>query len=83
MQNGDIRALRQAPNVRDAALERLLENVRPDASAYINGIPVAIEVQISSLSFETIMRRTTCTPTSEKGLCVTVGRQIWFKTLFC
>jgi competence protein CoiA len=39
-------------------LERALETVRPDVSAEINGVPVAIEVQISSLSVETIMRRT-------------------------
>jgi competence protein CoiA len=51
-------ALRQMPGVRNAALERRLELVRPDVSAVINGVPVAIEVQISSLSMETIMRRT-------------------------
>ncbi len=51
-------ALRRLPNVRDAALERPLDTVRPDVSAYINGVKVAIEVQISSLSVETIMRRT-------------------------
>jgi competence protein CoiA len=51
-------ALRNHPNVRGAALERPLGTVRPDVSAYINGVPVAIEVQISSLSLETIMRRT-------------------------
>lgn len=51
-------ALLRAPNVRNAALERPLGLVRPDVSAYINGVPVAIEVQISSLSLETIQRRT-------------------------
>jgi len=51
-------ALQDMPGVRDAALERRLGEVRPDVSAIINGIPVAIEVQISSLSTETIMRRT-------------------------
>jgi competence protein CoiA len=51
-------ALRQSPAVRDAALERPLGENRPDVSAYINGVPVAIEVQISSLSLDTIMRRT-------------------------
>jgi len=51
-------ALRQAPGVRDVALERSLGNVRPDVSAYINNIPVAIEVQVSSLSLPTITRRT-------------------------
>jgi competence protein CoiA len=51
-------ALLQMPNVQNVALERPLDTVRPDVSAYINGFPVAIEVQISSLSIETIMRRT-------------------------
>lgn len=51
-------ALRKTPGVRYAALERPLGSVRPDISAYINGVPVAIEVQISSLSLETIMHRT-------------------------
>ena len=51
-------ALRHAPGVRDVALERPLGENRPDVSAYINGVPVAIEVQISSLSLDTILRRT-------------------------
>src|ERR1044071_9020644 len=51
-------ALKQLPHVRDVILENPLGEVRPDVSAYINGVPVAIEVQISSLSIETIMRRT-------------------------
>lgn len=51
-------ALRKEPNVRNVALERALETVRPDVSAEINGVPVAIEVQISSLSLETITSRT-------------------------
>jgi competence protein CoiA len=51
-------ALLQMPNVANPALERPLGLVRPDVSAYINGVPVAIEVQISSLSLETIQRRT-------------------------
>jgi competence protein CoiA len=51
-------ALLKTPGVRDAALERPLGTVRPDVSAYINRVPVAIEVQISSLSLETIMSRT-------------------------
>ena len=51
-------ALRNAPGVRDAALERSLGAVRPDVSAYINNVPVAIEVQVSSLSLDTITRRT-------------------------
>ena len=53
-----FQALQKAPNVRNVALERPLGTNRPDVSAYINGVPVAIEVQISSLSLETITRRT-------------------------
>jgi competence protein CoiA len=51
-------ALKQHPNVSNAALERPLGTNRPDVSATINGVPVAIEVQISSLSLDTITRRT-------------------------
>ena len=51
-------ALRKTPGVTKVALERPLGEVRPDVSAYIRGVPVAIEVQLSSLSVETIMRRT-------------------------
>jgi len=51
-------ALQKEPRVCNVALERALGEVRPDVSAYINGVPVAIEVQISSLSVETIMQRT-------------------------
>lgn len=51
-------ALLQQPHVRNVALERPLGSVRPDISAYVNGVPVAIEVQISALSMETILRRT-------------------------
>ena len=51
-------ALLQTSGVTDVALERPLGSNRPDVSAYINGTPVAIEVQVSSLSLETIMRRT-------------------------
>jgi competence protein CoiA len=51
-------ALLRTPGVSNVALERALGEIRPDVSAEINGVPVAIEVQISSLSVETIMRRT-------------------------
>lgn len=51
-------ALKRECHVRDVALERPLGRVRPDVSAYFKDIPVAIEVQISCLSVETIMRRT-------------------------
>ena len=39
-------------------MERYLETVRPDISCYIQGVPVAIEVQISKLSLEEIIYRT-------------------------
>jgi competence protein CoiA len=51
-------ALLRSPNASNVALERPLGSVRPDVSAYIDGVPVAIEVQLSSLSIETIMSRT-------------------------
>jgi competence protein CoiA len=51
-------ALQKAPGASNVILERPLETVRPDVSAVINGVPVAIEVQISSLSLETITQRT-------------------------
>ena len=53
-----FQALLQEPNVTDVMLERPLGTNRPDVSAYISGVPVAIEAQISNLSFETIIRRT-------------------------
>lgn len=39
-------------------IERNLGTVRPDISAYIGGVPVAIEVQLSSLSLDKIKYRT-------------------------
>jgi competence protein CoiA len=51
-------ALLRHPNATHVALERQLGEVRPDVSARINGVPVAIEVQISNLSVETIRQRT-------------------------
>ena len=51
-------ALLQQPNVEKAAMERPLGSNRPDVSAYINGVPVAVEIQISSLSIETLKFRT-------------------------
>jgi len=51
-------ALQKEAGVSNLALERPFGNVRPDVSAVIPGVPVAIEVQISSLSEDTIMRRT-------------------------
>ena len=46
------------PKSAKVRLERYLKTVRPDVSARISGIPVAIEVQISALSVETIVHRT-------------------------
>jgi competence protein CoiA len=51
-------ALQKIPGVSNLALERPVGNVRPDVSATIRGSKVAIEVQISSLSTETIQQRT-------------------------
>jgi competence protein CoiA len=51
-------ALQKHLNANEVAMERRLGSVRPDVFAIINGVPVAIEVQISSLSVETIMART-------------------------
>ena len=51
-------ALLHAPHVSDVKLERYLKDVRPDVSARISGVLVAIEVQISNLSVETVIRRT-------------------------
>lgn len=46
------------PRVTKCEMERDLRTVRPDLSAYIAGVPVAIEVQLSSLSLERIAYRT-------------------------
>jgi competence protein CoiA len=46
------------PNVRKCEMERDLGTVRPDVSAYIGGVPVAIEVQLSNLSLARIQYRT-------------------------
>jgi competence protein CoiA len=44
--------------VRKCEMERDLGTVRPDVSAYINDVPVAIEVQLSNLSIAKIQYRT-------------------------
>jgi competence protein CoiA len=51
-------ALLHHPRASKVALERPLGTNRPDVSAMIGGVPVAIEVQISNLSVETIQQRT-------------------------
>jgi competence protein CoiA len=50
--------LQKSPLARKIELERSLGTVRPDVSGLINNVRVAIEVQISSLSLETIHHRT-------------------------
>ena len=50
--------LSRCPHVTKLELERDLREVRPDVSCYIGGVPVAVEVQASSLSVERIARRT-------------------------
>lgn len=51
-------ALLKQPHVTKAKLERDLKTVRPDISARIGELHVAIEVQISALSEETVIHRT-------------------------
>jgi competence protein CoiA len=51
-------ALQKAQGVTKVVMEQPLETVRPDVSAVVRGVPVAIEVQISALSLETITART-------------------------
>src|SRR5438105_1048164 len=51
-------ALQKTAGVTNLALERAFGNVRLDVSATIDGVPVGIEVQISSLSPETVQQRT-------------------------
>jgi competence protein CoiA len=51
-------ALLREPGVTDVALEKSFQSARPDIFAKIHGIPVAIEVQISVLTMEKIIRRT-------------------------
>lgn len=45
-------------SVKKCEMERDLGTVRPDVSAYINDVPVAIEVQLSNLSLSRIQYRT-------------------------
>src|SRR5215217_572730 len=50
--------LSRCTHVTKLELERDLREVRPDVSCYIGGVPVAVEVQASSLSVERIAQRT-------------------------
>lgn len=51
-------ALHAHQRVSKCEMERDLGAVRPDVSAYINNVPVAIEVQASNLTLQKIIRRT-------------------------
>lgn len=51
-------ALRTRSGVEKLELERHLGDIRPDLSGYINGVRTAIEVQISALAYDIILRRT-------------------------
>jgi competence protein CoiA len=53
-----FRALKNAPGVRNVELECRIGMNRADVSAEIGGVPVAIEVQLSSLSLAIIQERT-------------------------
>ncbi|MEI7532887.1 MAG: competence protein CoiA family protein [Verrucomicrobiae bacterium] len=55
---GLFRALQTRPEVTHLKLERSLKTIRPDVSFRLGELRVAIEVQISSLTLETIIRRT-------------------------
>jgi len=50
--------LREHRRFREVEIEKGLGTVRPDVSACMNGIPIAIEVQISMLTMEQIIYRT-------------------------
>lgn len=50
--------LARHPRVAKCEMERNLGPVRPDISAYLDGVPFAVEVQLSALTAEKIERRT-------------------------
>jgi competence protein CoiA len=51
-------ALQKHQDITKLQLERPLGDVRPDISFYLRNIPVALEVQVSTLSLDTIDQRT-------------------------
>src|SRR5579859_69771 len=55
---GIYETLQHHPDITKLQLERPLGDVRPDISFYLRNIPIAIEVQVSTLSLDTIERRT-------------------------
>ena len=50
--------LRQHSRFRDVQIERGLGTVRPDVSCWMDQIPIAVEVQISTLTLDQIVYRT-------------------------
>ena len=60
--------LRRHGGFRDVEIERSMSTVRPDVSGYMNGIPFAIEVQISALTMDQIVYRTS--EYAKKGIYV-------------
>ncbi|EDX70713.1 Competence protein CoiA-like family [Coleofasciculus chthonoplastes PCC 7420] len=52
------KSLLKHPKVQDCELEKNLGSVIPDIFAVIDGTPVALEVQISSLTIDEVIRRT-------------------------
>ena len=52
-------ALRVQPSVEKLQVERYLKEVRPDVSFYYDGSYIAIEIQISPITLDEIIRRTT------------------------
>jgi len=53
-------ALIDHPRCKKCDVERRLEGVRPDISLYIRNIPVAIEIQNSTIEIDEIARRASC-----------------------
>jgi competence protein CoiA len=53
------KALRDQPGVEKLQVERSLKEVRPDVSFYYDGSYIAIEIQISPITLDEIIRRTT------------------------
>jgi competence protein CoiA len=84
------------PRVRKCEMERDLGTVRPDVSAYINDVAVAIEVQLSNLSLAKIQYRTLeyarkgiyvlwlplYTPTLKRGLYLPRPWERWLHAVY-
>jgi competence protein CoiA len=89
-------SLSSHPRVRKCEMERNLGTVRPDVSAYINDVPVAVEVQLSNLSLTRIQYRTAeyarkgiyvlwlpiLTPTLKRGLYLPRPWEQWLHAAY-